>query len=64
MCQPKDLSEFRNEIDMRVGAALAKREVERYQYQRGFYDCLYLLMLAVGVAIIFWPEIKQATGRK
>jgi hypothetical protein len=60
---PVTLSELerRAEIDMRVGTLLAKREVERYQYQRGFWDCLCFVIAVVSMAILFWPEIKSVT---
>lgn len=51
-------TERRAEIDMRVGALLAKREAEQFLYRRGFWDCLYLVMILVSVTFIFWPEIS------
>jgi hypothetical protein len=57
---PSEL-ERRAEIDMRVGAALAKREVERYQYRQGFFDGLTLVVIAITIIVMFWPEIKLAT---
>jgi len=46
--------ERREEIDMRVGTLLAKREAERWQYQRGFWDAIYVICVLACIAYLVW----------
>jgi hypothetical protein len=58
---PLSESERRAEIDMRVGARLAEREVYRQQYVNGFLDCFYVLAAIAWVVYIawFWNREKE-----
>lgn len=51
--------ERRAEIDMRVGARLAEREVYRQQYVNGFLDCFYVLTAIVFMVYVAWFWNKE-----
>lgn len=54
----------RRDIDWRVEQKLARVLAERDLYWSGVSDGFWIAAALVFVAVIFWPEIKTATGRK
>lgn len=46
------------EIDIRVGARLMEREMQRAEYLRGFFDCFYILVF-VALGIYIWYSGKE-----
>lgn len=54
----------RRDIDWRVEQKLARVLAERDLYWKGVSDGFWIIAVLLGIAIMFWPEIKTATGRK
>jgi hypothetical protein len=52
-------TERRQEIDYRVALKLAERDFIRREYQRGFYDAIYILLILASVAYIAWVYWNQ-----
>jgi hypothetical protein len=51
---PLSEKELLHEIDMRVGAKLVQRDIEKWQYQQGVKDCVYVLFILACAAYILY----------